>query len=183
MHGGVRIVHRHTLLGKHFRGGRLSHAVRTGETKDKHALTVDEIVLPQKGKQRQKWQTKNCKKITVNTFKQMNTNTFELITADACGGGLSCHLEIVTKEPIGEITHHKSSCVDTTKHDFIVANQSKCRMKLMCTATQSAQLFGSLQAVCGFTETLGTTCKSLIGSQDKPPPQRGAYCSSFCVCQ
>ena len=42
MHGGIGVVHRHALLGEHFRRGGFSHAERAGQSEDEH-VTVAQI--------------------------------------------------------------------------------------------------------------------------------------------
>ena len=54
VHGRIRIVNRHALLGEHLRRGGFSHPKRAGETENKHWLAIDELILPEKGQQRQK---------------------------------------------------------------------------------------------------------------------------------
>ena len=102
MHDGIGVVHRHALLGEHFRRGRFSHAERAGETEDEHvvlpthdldrnpmstfrdhALAVDELVLPQEAEQRQQRQAEDGEIVAFDPLEQMNADALELIAADA----------------------------------------------------------------------------------------------------
>lgn len=69
MHGRVRIVHWHTLLGEHLRRGGFSHTKRTSEAENEHWLAVDQPALPQEAKQRQKRQAENSEIVALDALK------------------------------------------------------------------------------------------------------------------
>src|SRR5690242_3177062 len=69
MHGRVGVVNGYSLFGKDFRGGRLTHAKRAGETENKHWSAVDKIGLPQKREQWKQRKSENGEIIAVNSLK------------------------------------------------------------------------------------------------------------------
>ena len=69
MHGRVGVVNGYFLFSKEFRGGRLTHAKRAGETEDKHGSAVDKLGLSQKRQQWKQRKSENGEIIAVNPLK------------------------------------------------------------------------------------------------------------------
>src|SRR5262249_47840536 len=121
VHDSVRVVHRNTLFGKHFRSGGLSHAKRAGEAEDKHRSAVKKVVLPQKAKQGEKRQTENSEVVAFHSFKQMNADAFQWIPADTAHHRVCSHIEVVIKKAVGEIAHCEPRSINATKKHFVIA--------------------------------------------------------------
>src|SRR4029079_3516550 len=135
------------LLGEHFPGGGFAHANRTGKTEDEHWSAVDQLILPQEAQQRQKRETKDSEKISVNALKQMNSDALKLIGAHAAGRPIACHVEVIIEETVGKIAHGQPRRIDTGKNRFFVADEGEGRMKFVGAAAQGTQLLDSRRTI------------------------------------
>ena len=124
---------------------------------------------PQKVEHRQKWKTEDGEIITLDVLEKLQTNTLDLIAADACCRRLADAVEIAFEEAIGKGAHGQPRSFAMLENDGTILHGGDGGTKRVRASAQRAQLRRRRGAVRRLVKPFVPERKRLIGAKNEPP--------------